>query len=145
MYHWRLRVSLVAVLIGSGLVLSGQSDLDMLSPQELAQDLENELDDLFDELGLHEDEQYMDKYLLDEIMIALSDQGDDDDEDDITFAELQDEMTEASTTLQSVITDAVELADEMSLRQESSLPQIVLARSVGDSPFFGPPSPLADL
>ena len=145
MNHWRLRVSLVVVLIGSGLVLSGQSDLDTLSPQELAEELEDELDDLFEDLGLHEDEQYMDKYLFDEIMIALSDQGDDAEENDITFAELQDEMAEASTTLQAVITGAVEAADQMSFRQESSFPQIVLARSFGDSPFFGEPSSMAGL
>jgi hypothetical protein len=138
-------MSLIVTLVGSGLVLSGQSDLDTLSPQVLAQDLEDELDDLFDELGLHEDEQYMDKYLFDEIMIALSDQGDDADEDDITFEELEDEMAEASTTLQAVITGAVDAADQMSFRQESSLPQIVLARSFGGSPFFGPPSSTAGL
>lgn len=136
MNHWRIRVSLLVVLIGSGLVLSGQSDLDMLSPQELAQDLEEELDDLFEELGLHEDEQYMDQYLFDEIMIALSDQGDGSDEDDITFEELEDEMTEASTTLQAVVTSAVEAADAMSLRQESFPSRVVLARLSEDSAFF---------
>ena len=136
MNHWRIRVSLLVVLIGSGLLLSGQTDLDTLSPQELAQDIEDELDDLFEELGLHEDEQYMDQYLFDEIMLALSDQGDDADEGDITLDELDDEMTEASTTLPEVITRAVEAADTMSLRQESLPSRVVLARFSEDSAFF---------
>jgi len=129
MHNWRLGLSLAVILAGSGFLLSAQDDdLDSLTPQELAQDLEYELDDLFDELGLDEDEQYEDGYLFDEIMIALSDQGDDEQENEITLEELQEEMKEASTTLQAVVTSAVQSADQMSFREAPPSPRMVLAR-----------------
>lgn len=135
MHNWRLGLSLVVVLAGSMFVLSAQDDdLDALSPQELAQELEDELDDLFDELGLNQDEQYRDEYLSEEIMIALSDQGDDDDESEITLEELQEEMEEASTTLPRVITTAVQAADQMSHRDQSPSHTVVLTR------FLAPPA-----
>lgn len=135
MRTWQLRLSLIAALAGSCLVLSAQHDLDDLSPQELAQALEDELDDLFDELGLDEDEEYPDQDLYNEIMIALSDQGDDDDESVITFAELKEEVGEARTTVEAVVLGAVQAADQMS-RQESPSSRIVVAKSSGDSPVF---------
>jgi hypothetical protein len=127
MRNWRLGLSLVAALAASPFMLSAQDDdLDALSPQELAQAIEEELDDLFDELGLDEAMQYEDEYLADEIMIALSNQGDDADESEMTVEELEEEMEEASTTLPAVVDTAVQAADRMSFRNGSSSPPTVV-------------------
>ena len=136
--HGRLlRLGLVVVLTGSGLVLGAQSDtiddLDRLTPAQLEQEIIDELDDLFAELGLNPNGLYADDRLEEAILLALSDEGDDDNEDDVDYDELEEEMEEAGTSVEDVVAGAVEEADRITYRHESPSSGIARVKSAGNT------------
>ena len=134
--HGRLlRLGLVVVLTGWGLVLGAQSDtiddLDRLTPAQLEQEIIDEIDDLFAEFGLNPNGLYADDRLEEAILLALSDEGDDDNEDDVDYDELEEEMEEAGTSVEDVVSEAVQEADRITYRREWPASTIVKARSSG--------------
>ena len=118
-----LTLGLVVLAAGSGLALAQprggpDRDLDTYSDERLAADLFAELDDI-PEFKKAPDEEYQITELRGDIMDALSDQDDQDDpaEQDIDRADLDAEMSEAGTTLEEVVDEALVRADELALQQ----------------------------
>lgn len=116
-----VRIGVVVLLAGAGLALSGggvgrSHDLDSYTDAQLTADLNAELDDLLAPEGeLELDTEYPVTELREHILDALSDEGDDDEEEaEIDFQDLVDEMAEAGTTTEACIANAVLLADEYS-------------------------------
>jgi hypothetical protein len=113
----RRLLTCAACVVASALVLSPYwalaqiSDLDELDDATLERDLEAELDDIYDLLD--EDAEYPLAQLKAAMLTALGDEGDagDEDEEEITLAELEQEMAEADTSLEQVVDDALEAAD----------------------------------
>jgi hypothetical protein len=79
--------------------------------------------------------------MLDIILCALGDDGDDDDEDDIDDDDLEAEMEEANTTLEAQVLAALERADV--LASGPPVPDAALARAAqpGDEPTAALVSP----
>jgi hypothetical protein len=106
--------SLLLSLAGASLTLVHSPayglDLDGLSLEQLDQYLDDELDDIGQSYDLNE---YVPiQELLREIMIALSDAGDDEDEQVIRLYDLNQEMIEAGAgSLQNVVWAALQEAD----------------------------------
>jgi hypothetical protein len=126
MWNRAVKLGLVVLLAGSGLALGEfrpkpDHELDDYSDSQLGEYLNAELDDI--EVGdggqLEPDEDYSLPELQGAILEALHDDGDDGDEDNIDFADLEEEMDEAGTTLPACIHNALVLADELSLREGS--------------------------
>lgn len=90
-----------------------EADLDTFTDEQLAQDLGAELDDIYGDL--EPDGEYPLDELQAAIMGALSDEGDEDDEQEaqIDEAQLDREMQEAGTTLVAVVKAALVEADEL--------------------------------
>lgn len=84
-------------------------DLDALNAQMLDAAFNDELDDIYETLD--PDGFYSDEQVVDAVMAALSDNGDEGNEDIISFDELEAEMAEAGTTVEDEVTAAVEEAD----------------------------------
>jgi hypothetical protein len=115
-------LALVACLAGAGLAVAGgrargPHDLDSYTDAQLKRDLDAELDDIYKKLGDPNGEYNLDALKTD-ILEALDDNGEG-AEDEIDIADLNDEMTEAGTTLEDVVDDALAKADELSYRQAS--------------------------
>jgi hypothetical protein len=92
--------------------IEGQvKDLDALSPATLDRDLEAELDDIYQSLPPDRLDSLDD--LMDHILEALSDDGDDGTEQDIDEENLEAEMEEAGTSLEDVVEAALERADRL--------------------------------
>ena len=89
-------------------------DLDSLPAEELDEDLNAELADVFEQLD-DANAAYPIDELYTVIMAALSDNGDDGAEDEISEADLQAEMEEAGTSLQDVVMGALRQADTASI------------------------------
>ena len=128
MSHRLQRLALVVCLAGAGLAAAGARfrsphgphDLDSYTDAQLKRDLDAELDEIFSKLGDPDSEYNLD-VLHDDILAALGDNGDG-AEDEIDLADLNDEMTEAGTTLEDVVDDALAKADELgSARAPESL------------------------
>lgn len=140
MYKRLSRMAAVLMLAGSGLVLGAQSDsisdLDDLTPAQLEQELIDEIDDLFLEQDVNPNGVYPDDLLENIIFNVLHDDGDDENEDDLDFNELESEMEEVGTNVAAVVHEAVEAADLISGRQESPSSTGVLARAMRDTPLF---------
>lgn len=89
-------------------------NLDSLTAAQLQSALDAELgEDDLREFGVDPARTYPIEKLHDAIMGALSDEGDDDDEQVITQEELDEEMAEAGTTLAQVVWDALAAADQL--------------------------------
>lgn len=84
-------------------------DLDAFNQQTLEAALNDELDDIFETLD--PDGFYSDEQVVDAVMAALSDNGDQGNEDIISFDELEAEMAEIGTTVEDEVIAAVEEAD----------------------------------
>lgn len=129
----------VLALVGSGPVLLAQSDtisdFDVLTSGVLEQELMDEIDDLFYELRFAQDGMYPSDQLKRAILFALSDERDDDNEDDVDYAELQREMGEAGTSVEDLVDAAIQEVAQSSYLQESPSSPIVLARSTGNTPW----------
>lgn len=90
------------------------TELDDLSPTQLQAALDAELgDDDLRQFGVDPRKAYPLELLHEVIMQALSDEGDDDDEQLITLADLEEEMDEAGTNLSQVVWDALTEADRI--------------------------------
>lgn len=115
-----MRIAVVVLLAGTGLALTRGndrrvSDLDGMSNAELTADLTAELDDILEDGDFEPDEEYPVADLREGILAALSDEGDEGDEEEaIDFEDLVEEMAEAGTTTEVCIANAVNLADEYS-------------------------------
>ena len=118
-----------ALVLAAGLMLlpasarTQISDLDRLDDRTLQRDLEAELDDIYEHFD--RDTDYPLGELKDAILDALGDDDDDGLEDEITLAELNDEMREDGTTLDRVVEEALEEADALAFRQPSQNRRIV--------------------
>jgi hypothetical protein len=115
-----VRIGVVVLLAGAGLALTRgdarrSHDLDSYTDAQLEEDLRAELDDLFEPDGeLDPNKAYPVAELEEAILDALHDEGDDEEEDDVDFQDIVDEMSEAETTPDACIEEAVGLADEFS-------------------------------
>jgi hypothetical protein len=90
--------------------VQGQDDdLDAFTDARLDRDLEAELDDIYEDLDPDETESLDD--LRDAILSALSDDGDDGVETEISEEDLEAEMQEAGTTLQACVGRGLQQAD----------------------------------
>lgn len=116
----RLRMlSCAALLAGAGLVIvprvahaQGLRDLDKLPTAELDADLEAELDAIY--VG-HSHTELVDlDELEDEIMTALSDEGDEGKAGEISLEDINAEMEEDNTTLEAVVERALHEVDQAS-------------------------------
>jgi hypothetical protein len=86
-----------------------RTDLDTFSDERLDRDLQDELDDVFQE---HPPGAVADVATIEEaIMEALSDAGDEGAEAEITLADLEAEMHEDGTDVEDVVHDAIERLD----------------------------------
>ncbi len=87
-----------------------RTDLDSFTDQQLDRDLEDELDDVFENYrpGDVGDVETMQR----ELMEALSDDGDEGAETEISLADLEAEMQENKTTVADVVHDALERLDQ---------------------------------
>jgi hypothetical protein len=127
--------TLVALLAGAALTLGqlpvlGQADdLDSFDDARLDRDLEAELDDIYEEWGPNEPVDLDD--LGEAISSALSDDGDEGVEDDISQEELEDEMEEAGTTLEASVERGLQQADLLASGQRRLEWAIVWVSSLG--------------
>jgi hypothetical protein len=127
--------SVVVLLAGAGLTLAqlpvaGQSDdLDALSPATLDRDLQAELDDIYESLPPDRLDSLDD--LMDHIIDALSDEGDDRTEQDIDEENLEAEMEEAGTSLEDVVEAALQQADLLAAGPRSLTWTVVRVASLG--------------
>lgn len=88
-------------------------DLDAMSDAELSKDLQAELDEVFKH---HQAGETADLATVQGAIIqALSDEGDEGDEDEISFADLEAEMHEDDTDVADVIHDALAPLDQAAL------------------------------
>lgn len=127
MSHRRARWSLPASLVGAWLALIQSpvysqdyveiNDLDLLlnEPGRLERDLDNELDDIGENWNLGEFAPIA--VLFDEIMWALGDEGDTDEEEEIDLYDLVQEMAESGASLEDVVLQALQEADIRASRQ----------------------------
>lgn len=102
----------VALLLPGASGAQDDIDLDELPPQQLDYLLHAELDDVYERLDSNS--LYKLNVLVDAIMYALSDHGDDDDEQTIDIEDLIEETNEAGVTLRAIVIYAVRSADEHS-------------------------------
>ncbi len=99
------------------------TDLDRLDDRTILRDLDAELDDIYADFA--PDTEYPLGDLKEAILDALSDEGDDGLEEEITMAELEQEMREDGTTLERVVEHALVEADALAFRQPSQRPRSV--------------------
>ena len=139
-----------AVAVGLGLGLAPQApvegvrharvvtrtDLDTFSDEQLDRDLQDELDDVFME---HAPNAVADVATIEEaIMEALSDEGDDGPESEISLADLEDEMHEDGTNVKDVVHDAVARLDRAAVdRPTIHLAAWRGASEPGQKPSYG--------
>jgi len=90
-----------------------RTDLDSFSDQQLDRDLQDELDDVFEN---HQPEDVGNVEAMQrEFMEALADDGDEGAEMEISLADLEAEMQEAGTSVADVVHDALERLDRAAL------------------------------
>ncbi len=113
-----------------------RTDLDTFSDARLDRDLQDELDDVFDE---HSPDDVADVATIQKaIMEALSDEGDEGFETEISLADLTAEMSEAGTDVEDVVHDAIEKLDQAAL--DRSRVHLAVFRGVsapGGKPSYG--------
>jgi hypothetical protein len=104
------------VLLASALLAPGQrpllgqaDDLDSFDDARLDRDLEAELDDIYEDFA--PEARVALGELEEAILEALSDEGDDGIEDDISLEDLEAEMREAGTTLEDCVERGLQQAD----------------------------------
>lgn len=90
------------------------TDLDALDAQTLDAAFNDELDDIYETLD--PDGFYSDAEVVDAVLMALSDAGDQGNEGIIDFDELEAEMAEAGTSVEDEVIAAVEEADNYAAR-----------------------------
>jgi len=102
-----------------------RTDLDSFTDEQLDRDLQDELDDVFEN---HQPEDAGDiETMQRELMEALSDADDEGAEMEISLADLEAEMQEAGTSVADVVHDALERLDQAALPR----PRFHLAARVG--------------
>jgi hypothetical protein len=113
-----------------------RTDLDAFSDARLDRDLQDELDDVFDE---HSPDAVADVATIQAaIMAALQDEGDEGAEAEISLADLEAEMREAGTDVEDVVHDAIERLDHASLdRPTVHLAVFRRASGPGAKPSYG--------
>ena len=105
-----------------------RTDLDSFTDQQLDRDLQDELDDVFEH---HRPDDVGDVATLQrEFMEALSDDGDEGAETEISLADLEAEMQENRTTVADVVHDALERLDQAAMAR----PRLHLAVRVVSGP-----------
>jgi len=117
---WAIVLVSAALLIGEPVPTTARvTDLDTFTAAQLDRDLEAELDDIYDG---HDPDAAVDlDEVRQEVMFALSDEGDDDGiESEIDFEDLEAEMNEDHTTVAAVVTDALQSADRASAPKQDS-------------------------
>lgn len=87
-----------------------RTDLDSFSDQRLDRDLQDELDDVFEDHGPNDTDDVA--TMQSAIIEALSDAGDEGAETEISFADLEAEMEEDGTSVADVVHDALEHLDQ---------------------------------
>ncbi|KNZ33909.1 MAG: hypothetical protein AD742_04110 [Methylibium sp. NZG] len=118
------RTIAMAIVVSLGLMLMQAplsvqarvvADLDELSDDELDEALDDELDDDdLEDCGLTDaNAEVTTEQMLQIVMCALSDEGDDAAEQVITWAKLTREMQETNTTVQAVVWRAILQADDV--------------------------------
>jgi hypothetical protein len=135
--RWCLGAALVlAMLPGFAYARHPDLDLDAQSDGDIDELLQAELDD--DDLiacGIGDPDAPMSKQQMFNVIIcALGDRGDDDDEDDLDFDDLQDEMNEAGTTVEDVVWQALDRADEIAMGPSSTAAGLLGAAHPGEPP-----------
>jgi hypothetical protein len=132
-----LKLSVVVLVAGLGLALvqsrvQAEHDLDSYPDSILERDLSDELDDIYAQLDDPDGEYDLDSLKAD-ILNALGDEGDEGDEEEmeIDLADLNQEMDEAGTTVDSVVDEALARADELASRRGSPSWTIVQATFSG--------------
>jgi hypothetical protein len=132
-----LKLSVVVLVAGLGLALvqsrvQAEHDLDSYPDSILERDLSDELDDIYAQLDDPDGEYDLDS-LKSDILNALGDDGDEGDEEEmeIDLADLNQEMDEAGTTVDSVVDEALARADELASRRGSPSWTIVQATFSG--------------
>jgi hypothetical protein len=112
------------------------TDLDAFSNAQLDRDLQDELDDVFEQ---HAPGDVADVATMQaELMEALSDDGDEGAETEITLADLDAEMREAGTSVTEVVHDALETLDQAA--RERPTVHLAVWRGAGDrgeKPSYG--------
>ena len=106
-------------------------DLDDLTPEELSAALEGEVgaEDLA-QYDVDMDQAYPLEVLLEAILGAFSDAGDDADEQVITEEDLKAEMDEAGTDLRTVVWNALQRADNYASMRPASFYLRVVANTL---------------
>ena len=112
-----------------------QDDLDAIPPGRLDALLQAELDDIFE--GTDPNELVDLEELKEEIMSALSDEGDDDDpaEAVIDFAELDAEMEEDETSVDAVVDEALSEVDQDAGLTPNASGFVLVSSSIGGGGF----------
>lgn len=110
----RVLAFVVTVLLaGTGLESNALSargqltDLDGLSEAQLLRDLIDEIDDIIDG---HDPDEIVDGDTVEEVIVALHDDGDSGDEAVIDFEDIEAEMEEADASLEEIIEGALEVS-----------------------------------
>lgn len=148
------RALLGTMLLAAGLLLAqgpahGRNpnlELDEVSDARLDQLLQDELD--WDDLaacGLEDPSAAKTKDEMFEIILcALGDDSDQDEENDLNFDDLQEEMKEADTTVEEVVRRALDIADEIATAPEAPRLWLAAAGAVCDvTPFAAQTQPPA--
>lgn len=117
-------------------------DLDAMNDRQLDALLQAELDDEdLMQCGLTDPRAPVPKdEMLEIILCALGDEGDDDDEDDIDDDDLEAEMEEANTTLEAQVLAALERADVLAVASPDAA-SLMRAVPSGDEPAAAPVLP----
>lgn len=123
-----LFASCVALLLPGPSGAQNHIDLDQLTHDQLEYALNAELDDVYE--ALQSNGEYDLDVIFDVIMHALSDANDDHGEQTVSHANLTREMHEAGLSLEGVVRDALELADQYS---ENGSEKIIRVRRKGST------------
>ena len=110
--HTRIMLTVAVVVALAWLPLRGQShNLDSYDDATLDHDLEEELDDIYEDLEPDAPAPLSEIHA--DMIDALEDDGDDADEDDIDFGDLQAEVAEDGLTIDAVIDRGLAQADRL--------------------------------
>jgi hypothetical protein len=110
--HTRIMLTVTVVVALAWLPLRGQQhNLDSYDDATLDRDLEEELDDIYEDLEPDDPAPLSEIHA--DMIDALEDDGDDADEDDIDFADLQAEVAEDGLTIDAVIDRGLAQADRL--------------------------------
>ena len=129
-----LLASCIVLFLPSASGAQDDIDLDQLDQGPLSYALNAELDDVYERLNANDLYELND--IVDAIMYALSDAGDDQSEQAIDMEDLVEEMQEAGVSLRNVVVGAVRQADQ----QSGNGRQGIIRVQNPDAPRWRPPT-----